>query len=175
MKFDSSIHQKLAIFSPYLTQEITIYADCFSQHTQTVQAFVNEIEQTATILTKINQDDVVEFYADKLILQFRTLQKSVEFLKNKPKYTENARPVFQSSYRFPKNIHTLRPAKRLEEYRKALRLLNDKISWIIEQRYKSQTNEDKTYWQIQLQETEYRKQRCVDAIEKTEEDLSKMR
>ncbi len=173
MKFNSSIYQKFAIFSPYLEQEITVYSDCFSQQSQTVQAFVNEIEQTVQILVKVTQNDMAEFYADKLILQFRTLQKAIDILKNKPQYTEKKQHKFQSSYHFSKNIHSLRPAKRLEEYRKALRLLNDKISWIIEQGYKSQNDQDITYWQIKLQETEYRKQRCLDAIEKTEEELSK--
>ncbi len=175
MKFNSSIHQKLAIFSPYLEQEITIYAHCFLQQTQTVQSFVNEIEKTVQILAETDQGDVAEFYSDKLILQFRTLQKAVDLLNYKSQYSEKKQPKFQSSYSFPKNIHSLRPTKRLEEYKKALRLLNDKISWIIEQGYQTQKNEEKTYWQIKLQETEYRKQRCIDAIEKTEEELWKKR
>ncbi len=174
MTFDNSIHKELVIFEPYLTQSITIYARCFSQQTQTVQQFVNEIEHTAQTLTKITDNELAEFYSDKLILQFRTLQKAIESLKSRAKI-KKTRKNFQSSYRFPKNIHSMRPSKRLQEYKKALRLLNDKISWIIEQGYDSQKEEDKTYWQIKLQETEYRKQKCLDAIEKTEEELLKSR
>ncbi|MBR0573844.1 MULTISPECIES: primosomal replication protein PriC [Pasteurellaceae] len=175
MTFNNSIHHELAIFEPYLAQSITIYTHCFSQQTQTVQQFVNEIEQTAQILSKLTQNDMAEFYSDRLILQYRTLQKGIERLKNKTHQNEKMRKKFQSSYRFPKNIHAMRPSKRLEEYKKALRLLNDKISWIIEQGYDAQTMDDKTYWQIKLQETDFRKQKCLDAIEKTEEELLKSR
>ncbi len=175
MQFDSSISQKLAIFSPYLDREVTIYSKDFSLQTQTVQAFIDETMHTAKVLSEVKQDDAIaQFYSEKLISQFRHLQQVIEYLKKQPKTSiqQNSKN-FQTSHRFPKNIHTLRPTKRLEEYKKALRLLNDKISWIIDKIYESQTEENKIYWEIKLQETEYRKQKCLMAIEKTEEELLK--
>ncbi|EPY99731.1 primosomal replication protein PriC, partial [Mannheimia haemolytica] len=63
------------------------------------------------------------------------------------------------------------PNKRLQEYRKALRALNEKISWLVEQNLNTQNEATKQTLQNQITETEYRKMKCLKAIEDLEQEL----
>ncbi|VTR41853.1 Primosomal replication protein N'' [Actinobacillus pleuropneumoniae] len=62
----------------------------------------------------------------------------------------------------------------MNEYRKALRALNEKISWLLEKSYTATNDAEKNTWQLQIEETEYRKMKCQKAIEELEEKLSKI-
>nr|WP_269318008.1 primosomal replication protein PriC [[Haemophilus] ducreyi] len=64
-------------------------------------------------------------------------------------------------------MQALPPVKRLAEYKKALRALNEKISWLIKMSY---TNGNENIQQ-QMQETEFRKQKCLKAIDELEEEI----
>lgn len=164
--FVNHIKQNLTTLLPFSNQEITVNSNNFSKQVETVAFFIHEIEETLELL--VNQKEVLysEFYADKLIKQFDTLNQAVK--KNK----KNAKTVqFSSSFQFSANIHHLSPNKRLQEYRKALRALNEKISWLVEQNYNQETLALKQELQNQIAETEYRKMKCLKAIEDLEQEL----
>lgn len=129
-----------------------------------------KIIHTAQLLSQQTTEDYADFYATKLLRQFDALNHAVFMLE---KADLSAREVFTTSFSFPKNIHALPPARRLNEYRKALRALNEKISWLLEKSYAANENE-KIMWQQQVEETEYRKMKCQKAIEELEEKLSKI-
>ncbi|MCK3656799.1 hypothetical protein A4G19_14050 [Pasteurellaceae bacterium Macca] len=78
---------------------------------------------------EIIKSDYLEIHTQKLITQFDALQHAVAKMSTAPK------AQYQSSYRFPRHVHQLPVRKRLQEYHKALRALNEKILWLSEQSY----------------------------------------
>lgn len=167
MSFQTHFIQQLTLFHPYLEQSVSLSAGCFRLKKGNVAQFVAEIEQTACHLEAAQHVSEAEYYAQQLILQFDALQRAVLPKQSKPKVEK-----FQSSYHFPKNIHFLSPNKRLAEYQKALRALNEKISWLIEQQYQAE-NADIRHFEAQITETEFRKNRCLAAIEQLEEEIAR--
>lgn len=156
----------LAFFTPFLNQEAVVFDDCFTKKTQLVLYFVYEMQETITQLTQPKDTEHAEVYAARLLRQFDALKRAVAHIK------PEKQALFQSSYQFPKNIHSLPAPKRLNEYRKALRALHEKTSWLIEQNLKATDARVKQQFENSIQETEYRKQKCIAAIEKLEEELS---
>ncbi|WGE92000.1 primosomal replication protein PriC [Actinobacillus genomosp. 1] len=167
--FSQLIQQKLEIFSPFTEKEVIVKGNIFSKKQQKVSDFVQEITDTAQLLAQQTNEDYADFYATKLLRQFDSLNQAVLILK---KSDSSSKEVFVPSFSFSKNIHALPSARRLNEYRKALRALNEKISWLLEKSYAANENE-KIMWQQQVEETEYRKMKCLKAIEDLEEKLSK--
>lgn len=158
--FNDALQQKLATFLPYATQTISLSSPVFQLANATVHDFLNEIQETATQLNAQKESEYSEYYAQKLVRQFDALQQAVE----KAQKNANTLPQFKSAYRFPKNLHHLPAEKRLPEYRKALRALNEKLAWLSEQIYVVD-DEQKPLLVAQIQETEYRKLKCLQAIE----------
>lgn len=157
--FTQAITEKLAFFTPYLQQKVAISSELFQRNEGIIAEFVAEIQQTAQQLSQQTEESYSEFYAQKLIRQFDLLKRAAEqAVKNRQKSAS-----FQSHYRFPKNVHNLPENRRLQEYKKALRILNEKLSWLTEQSYRSE-GEQKAFYIAQMQETEYRKQKCLRAI-----------
>lgn len=164
--FIAQIKANLAEFQPLSHLRITINSDCFSMKEAQINAFITEIEQTAEAL--VSQQEVLhsEYYADRLLKQFDILTQAIN------KQTEsNKEAKFHSSFQFSPRVHQLPPEKRLAEYRKALRALNEKISWLIEQNYATEDESRKTLLQNQIAETEHRKMNCLQAIEDLEQEL----
>lgn len=161
--FIQAIQQKLDAFLPYSGQYITLSDDCFSQPSGLICDFLVEIRDTAVALSRQTEAEYSAFYAERLVRQFDLLQQAVE----KAQKNTNTQPQFKSPYRFPKNLHNLPPEKRLPEYRKALRALNEKLAWLSEQAYLA-NEEHKVLLVAQIQETEYRKLKCLQAIEELE-------
>lgn len=164
MHFIEQIERFLEPFLPYAEQQINLRRPCFSRPEQTVGQFTSEIRQTFEQLKRAQHPHYAEIYAQKLLEQFDALNAQLPKLKQ-PK------PSFNSSYHFSSNIHRLPPAKRLVEYRQALRLLNEKISWLLEQQYQTQFDRENADFSQLIAETEYRKQKCLNAIEELEESL----
>lgn len=159
--FTQIIQKKCTLFTPYLTQKVQISSELFVRSEGKVSEFLQEIEQTSLLVASQSHPLYAEFYAKRLIEQFDLLKKVVEKSAKKPK----AAPSFKSNYRFAKNLAYLPACKQRVEYQKALRALNEKISWLIEQSHQSQSAEQTAWLQAQIQETEYRKQKCLAAIE----------
>ncbi|WGE89955.1 primosomal replication protein PriC [Actinobacillus arthritidis] len=171
MKYQEFFHiiqQKLQHFADLKDKKITITENLFSKNTQTISRFIIEIEHTALLLSQQTSKEYADVYASKLFKQFEALDKAIRSLKQ---IEFVAKKHFLSSFSFPKNIHSLPENRRLTEYRKALRALNDKISWLIECSYEANEVE-RLYLQQQILETEYRKSKCLEAIEGLEEKLS---
>lgn len=164
--FLAQIEQNLAELSSFSEQKITLNSSYFTQQSGLVSFFIAEIKKTAELLS--NQEDIPysEFYAEKLIKQFDALNRAIDKVQQKQEVVQ-----FQSSFSFSPNIHTLSPNKRLQEYRKALRALNEKMSWLVEQNYNEENEALKLELQNQIVETEYRKQKCMKAIEDLEQEL----
>ncbi|WGE49360.1 primosomal replication protein [Actinobacillus equuli subsp. equuli] len=164
--FPALVQKQLDIFLPFDEHEVIISENIFSTQKQKVSFFVQEIMQTANKLNKQNSEDYANAYAAKLFHQYEALTQAVKILKLTNGNNETL--LFQSSFQFPKNIHSLAPTRRLNEYRKALRALNEKISWLVEKRYNASETE-KVLFERQIKETEYRKMKCLKAIEDLEE------
>lgn len=164
--FLAQIKQNLNELSSFSEQKITINSSFFPKQSGLVSFFINEIEKTAEQL--LNQKDIEysEFYAEKLIKQFDALNSAINKIQEKKNVAQ-----FQSSFQFASNIHTLSPNKRLQEYRKALRALNEKMSWLMEKNYNQENEILKQELQNQIIETEYRKKKCTQAIEDLEQEL----
>lgn len=158
--FIQKIELTLAEFTPFKEKQAVIFGHFFSKNEEKIAFFIEETRQTARLLQQQTQVEYAEIYAKKLLEQIDALQKAV----NKLKKTKNI-DRFYSSYSFAKNIHSLPVEKRLPEYRKALRALNEKISWLLDKQYQAQNEAEKLHYQQQLQETEFRKMRCLKAIE----------
>lgn len=167
--FSENLTQHLAFFTPFLAQKAVVFDSCFTKKEQAVADFVAEIKHTAQQLSQQTDGAHAEIYAEKLLRQFDALKRAVGQLK------PAKQAVFHSSYHFPRNIHSLPPTKRLHEYRRVLRALNEKLSWLIEQNLRTEAFEQKKQLENSIQETEYRKMKCLAAIEKLEEELSFMR
>lgn len=160
--FTQRILEKCTIFAPYLTHKVQISSVLFQRSEGQVADFLQEIEKTCQLVTEQSQPLYTAFYAKRLVEQFDLLNKVVKNLQN----AKNTKmPSFKSNYRFAKNLAYLPACKKREEYHKALRALNEKISWLIEQAQQSQTAELKNHFEAQIAETEYRKQKCLIAIE----------
>lgn len=163
--FPTLVQKQLDTFLPFYEHEVIISENIFSTPKQKVSFFVQEIIQTANKLNKQSSEDYANAYAAKLFQQYEALNQAIQVIKSKQR---NEASLFQSSFRFPKNIHVLTPIRRLNEYRKALRALNEKISWLVEKSYNA-SEADKALLERQIQETEYRKMKCLKAIEDLEE------
>lgn len=164
--FLAQVKQNLTELASFSEQKITINSSFFTKQSGLVSFFISEIEKTAEQL--LNQKDIEysEFYAEKLIRQFDALNRAVKKIQEQKK-----RLQFNSSFQFSPKIHSLSPHKRLQEYRKALRALNEKISWLMEKNYNEENETLKQNLQTQIVETEYRKKKCIQAIEDLEQEL----
>ncbi len=159
-KFTQQIAQKLAVFETFADKQIEISHPCFSLKQGNVEDFIQEILETCRKIEQQAESDLLIFHTQRLVEQFDCLNKAVETQL----HVQQTLKPFRSNYRFPKNIHHLPYEKRLDEYQKALRALNEKISWLIEQSQQA-SDVDRPYYLAQIEETEYRKKKCVDAIE----------
>lgn len=160
--FTQAIKEKCKRFSPYLAQHIELSSSVFTISKGRVADFLSEIEKTGELASSQSQTAYVQFYTERLIRQFDLLQQAVGKLQKK---TAQKQPVFKSNYKFAKNLANLPIHRRREEYQKALRALNEKMSWLIEQSQNTQDSAKQMALQIQIQETEYRKMKCIQAIE----------
>lgn len=161
--FYSALQKKLHTLSEFNHLEIQLESPIFMRKKGTVAQFIQEITQTGAKLTQQTDSQYAEVYAQKLVQQFDLLQKAV-----KRQRKQHHRPAsFQNNYRFPRNIHNLPVEKRLQEYRKALRLLNEKLTWLMEQAQGTSLAQRQVYV-AQIHETEYRKMKCLQAIDELE-------
>ncbi|WP_373766509.1 primosomal replication protein PriC [Glaesserella sp.] len=159
--FTATIRQHLDQFTPFSEETLEISPPLFSLSRASVAFFCAEILQTCQLLEKQTESDYADIYAQKLVTQFDALNRAVEKLAAH----HRRHAVFRSTYTFPKHIHRLPSTKRLAEYHKALRALNEKISWLTEQSYRCTNAQEKAVYLGQIEETEYRKQKCLAAIE----------
>lgn len=161
-QFVDLLDDKLVDFYPYINIKVEMSRHLFKHSQGTLSDFIVELKETAQMLANQKGGEYAQLYAQRLILQFDALQAALVQLK-KPKVQS-----FQSSYRFARNIHQLPIERRLLEYKKALRALNEKLGWLTEQSYLCQNDAQKQDYIAQIQETEYRRQKCLKAIEEIE-------
>lgn len=159
--FTLALNQKLQFLSQFSDLDIQLNSPAFRLKKGKVSQFMQEIQQTGHQLSEQKESIYAEIYAQKLVQQFDLLNKAVK-QQNRP---QTQVPTFRSHYRFPKNIHNLPIEKRLREYQKALRLLNEKLTWLAEQA-QSANEETRHIFISQIQETEYRKNKCLMEIDK---------
>lgn len=158
--FIQALEQKIHSFAQYHHLEIQINSSLFNLKKGTVLQFIQEIYQTGNLLNSQTNADYADFYAQKLVRQFDLLNKTIQQQKS----PQNKVLSFRSNYRFPKNIHNLSLEKRLQEYQKALRLLNEKLTWLTTQAQLC-NEEQRVIYIAQIHETEYRKMKCLKAID----------
>ena len=159
--FTQEVEKKCQVFLPFMNIQLEINSDLFILNKGKVADFVNEIKKTSDLIGKNQNTDslFIGFYTQRLIQQFDLLKKMVD-RQTKNKQTTH----FASGYKFAKNLEKLPACERLIEYQKILRALNEKISWLTEQYYSSQDEIQKQQLRQAIQETEYRKQKCLIAI-----------
>lgn len=158
--FIQALEQKIHSFSQYHHLEIQINSSLFSLKKGSVSQFIQEIRQTGSLLSSQTDGAYADFYAQKLVRQFDLLNRTIQQQKS----PQNKVSSFRSNYRFPKNIHNLSPERRLQEYQKALRLLNEKLTWLTTQA-QSCDEAQRAVYIAQIHETEYRKMKCLKAID----------
>lgn len=162
-KFTQALQQQLAYFSAFSNTRVEIQSDLFTIKQGNVRDFLIEIERVGVHLASQESAAHSEYYAQRLIKQVDLLKQAVE----KQQKNANVPPQFVPHYRFPKNIHNLPPERRLVEYKRALRILNEKLAWLSTQCYTAE-GEQREQYVTQLAETEYRKMKCRKAIEELE-------
>lgn len=164
--FISQLDRQFHQFSAVLSVPVDISHPCFTFQHGTVEQFLDEMQQTARHLSTEQHAEYAAYYAEKLVQQFDALKQAVDKAQKSAKMPTQ----FRSSYRFSKNIHRLSPEKRLVEYKKALRALNEKLAWLSEQSYLAPQTAREQYISL-IAETEYRKQRCLAEIEALEAEV----
>ncbi|WP_301098439.1 primosomal replication protein PriC [Otariodibacter sp.] len=162
-KFIQSIEKQCSIFEHLLSYEITISSNSFTKNKGYVKDFVDEIKLTARFTIQKKSQEHIEYYVQKLISQFIELKEATDKLLLLSQ-TNMVLPKFISNYQFNKKFSNLSSTQKLQEYHKALRALNEKLSWLIEQIYLCSDNKQKKIYQEKIYETEYRKQKCINAI-----------
>lgn len=167
-RFIQNFRPQLAEFEPFFTRHIQPSSSLFSLQAGTVAQFVAELQQTAQKLVEQSDSHYTEYYANRLIQQFHCLKQELMRLQGVSKDVTQ----FQSTYRPPKNIHHLPIEKRRVEYQKALRALNEKLAWLTEQCYVADPEQRAQYIAL-IEETEYRKYKCLNAIQELENPISK--
>ena len=162
--FTQAIMKQCEIFTPNLNRVVTISSDLFVLNQGKVADFIEEIKKTSDLIEKNSRssETYLNFYTQRLIQQFDLLKKATDKLQLAQQMPSN----FKSGYKFAKNLNKLTAEQRLEEYQKILRALNEKLSWLAEQCYACQDELKKQQLQLAIQETEYRKQKCVVEIQK---------
>ncbi|MGX3067723.1 primosomal replication protein PriC [Ursidibacter arcticus] len=166
--FTVAIQKQCQIFSPFLDKKVEISSDVFILSQGKVCDFVQEIMQTCELISQQNMAFYVEFYTQRLVQQFDTLKNVVD----KHCQTEEIFiPRFKSKYRFAKNMNKLPAEKQLEEYQKILRALNDKLSWLVELGHQTRDEQRKDAIHTQIQETEYRRKKCIEKIRDIEDTI----
>lgn len=165
-QFLEKIEQNLSQFIPFETEQAVVSGQFFTKNEASVSFFITEIRQTAVQLNQQTTLEYAEIYAKRLLDQIDALQKAVQKLKK-----QGSTERFYSTYHFSRNVHSLPYKKRIQEYHKALRALNEKISWLLDKQFYAKNEAEVAYYQQQIQETEFRKQRCLTAIEDLDETM----
>ena len=163
--FNQTIQRQCQIFTPFLDKKIEISSDVFIISKGKISDFVQEIKQTGELAIQQDNPFYVEYYTQRLIQQFDTLKNSIE------KYQKREKEIFsrfKTRYQFAKNINKLPASKQPEEYRKILRALNEKLSWLIELSHQITDEQQKQSVQEQIKETEYRLRKCSEKISELE-------
>lgn len=160
--FTKSILAQCVRFSPFSDQTVELPPSIFSRTKGTVAEFVAEIQHTCVVIEQEKALDYLAFYTDRLVKQFDSLKRAVDALHR------SSQTSYRPTYQFARNVHQLPVEARLREYYKALRMLNEKLSWLMEQNYACIHPEQKQRYLFQIQETEYRKQKCLEAIQALE-------
>lgn len=163
--FTKAILAKCAIFSSDLEKQVEISSNVFLLSKGTVSAFLNEIKQTCKQIEQHQNSSYLSFYTERLVKQFDYLKQAVDRLNRSASRTV---PQYRSSYRFSRNLNRLPNHLKLEEFHKALRALNEKLSWLMEQNYQCHDEQMKQQYLKVIAETEYRKQKCLAAINELE-------
>lgn len=174
-----ALRQKVQhLYSAYQQEgEKKIYAKfdrtLFSESFASLQSYFDEIEQTLQKLEQLDeqQPQQLTYLADKLVAQCRALHDA---LTNRTYYSSIMPKVGISTNgnADKMRIHQLPPKQRLEKYYEALNKLNDKLDWQVSLREEANSEQERQYYQQQIDITQQRKQRCCDAIELLEEYLS---
>ncbi|MDG6896196.1 primosomal replication protein PriC [Volucribacter amazonae] len=149
----------------------------FSESFATLSQYLQEIQQTLDQLATLQENAVQQgaFLTDKLLAQCRAL---TDALQNKPHYSIRKNPVATISAsstqgkQRKQDIHKLPPKQRLEKYYEALQALNNKLDEQVSLLYDAQLAQHKAYYQQQIEITQQRKKRCLEAIELLEEYLA---
>lgn len=162
----SLFQARLTIFKPFLTIKVHLNSPYFKQRQGNVADFLQEIEANIQQFSQQSEAVYQEYFAERIVVQVDLLKQAVD------KAVKNAKQPqqFRSHYRFPRNVHSLPPEKRLKEYKKALRILNEKLAWLAEQAYLNEAQRD--FYVGKIQETEYRKMKCLKAIDELESGRS---
>lgn len=148
----------------------TLFTESFANLSQ----YLQEIQQTLDQLASLQENDVQQgaFLTDKLFAQCRALSDA---LQNKPAYfarKNSLSPSISSATQTKQDIHKLPPKQRLEKYYEALQALNTKLDGQVSLLYDAQSQQQRDYYQQQIDITQQRKKRCLEAIELLEEYLA---
>ncbi|MGF7453699.1 primosomal replication protein PriC [Pasteurella bettyae] len=135
--------------------------------------YFSQLQQTLDQIKQLNNDQIeqISFFTEKLLAQCTALTDAlniVELQTNKTatKTAQNKREKLKAQ------INQLPPRERLVRYYEALQALNEKVSELQDNLEICTTAQDKGIYLRQIEITNQRKARCIEAIDILEEYLS---
>lgn len=179
-KLKQQIEQLYASYQSQQSKLLYINSETalFSENSAPLKQYLAEIQQTFDLLKRAQENQQFEFFANKLVNQCQLLSHALEQQLPKQKQ-QNKYQVAEQAGQYVANktdnhpAHKLPPRQRLQAYYQALSALNQLID---KQRTDYQQAKDpiqKQHHIMRLQQSELRKQRCIQAIEELEETLLK--
>jgi len=144
----------------------------FSENFQTVDFYLNEMQQCLQQLQRLGEQDRVQFafFSEKLVAQYTALQDAIRLLQT-PKSAVNIQPVLNKRDQLRQQIELLPPREKLVKYYEALQALNDKLYTQENQLSLASSDMQKKAIEQQINITKQRRERCLNAIELLEEYL----
>ncbi|MDH2926596.1 primosomal replication protein PriC [Lonepinella koalarum] len=144
----------------------------FSENFQTVDFYLNEMQQCLQQLQRLGEQDRVQFvfFSEKLVSQYTALQDAIRLLQ-KPKSAVENKPILNKRDQLRQQIELLPPREKLVKYYEALQALNDKLYTQENQLNLASSDMQKKAIEQQINITKQRRERCLNAIELLEEYL----
>ncbi len=144
----------------------------FSENFQTVDFYLNEMQQCFQQLQRLSEQDQAQFafFTEKLVAQYTALQDAIRLLQT-PQTAVEKKPVLNKRDQLRQQIELLPPREKLVKYYEALHALNEKLAQQ-EIELSLATADQKMVIEPQIASTKQRRERCLSAIELLEEYLA---
>lgn len=146
----------------------------FSEDFQSFQFYINQIHQTLAQITYFDEQDreTLNFLSEKLLAQCTALTDALKTEPTKAKSAVNFKPVLSKREALKQALNRLPPRERLTKYYEALQALNEKLEQQTDLYRNAAQPSDKIRYAQQIEITQQRQKRCLDAIELLEEYLA---
>ncbi|MDU8924042.1 primosomal replication protein [Pasteurellaceae bacterium LIM206] len=174
-----------ALFTRLERQVALLYQKYQAKMTQTVYArfdpalftedfapcrfYFEQIRHTLDTLAQCDRPAEIQFFSEKLLAQCTALHEAMQY--GNP--NQSSAGTAENRHRqLIERLNQLPPRERLAQYYEFLQALNEKLNQQKDQLKLAQSEQDKQYYQTQIEHTRQRRSRCLNAIEQLEEYLT---